>query len=69
MALSVEMAVEWAFLCPRWIVGNDSQSAFVGYHLSQMVCVISGVGHHDLGRKILDERSGLRRVARPVDPF
>lgn len=63
MALGVEMLVERVFAGARWIAGNDGQRTFVGDGLAEVVGVVGGVGHHDLGRQSFDQRRCLRHIA------
>src|SRR5258708_7416237 len=57
------MLVEWVLLCARGIVGNDGEGALVGDHLAEMVGVIGGVGHDDLGGKAVGQGAGLWGIA------
>ena len=64
VALGVEVRVERVLLGARWVVGDDGDRAFGGDGLAEMVGVIGGVGHDDLGWHALDQtgRPGARRL-------
>src|SRR5258708_7887985 len=57
------MLVERVLLGARGVVGNDGERALVGDRLADMVGVIGGVGHDDLGGEALHQGAGLRRIA------
>src|SRR5258708_28297268 len=57
------MLVERVLVGGRGVVGKDGERALVGDRLADMVGVIGGVGHDDLGGEALDQGAGLRRIA------
>ncbi len=61
--MGVEMRVERMLLGARGVVGNDGECAFVGNRPAEMVGVIGGVGHDDLGGEALDQGAALWRIA------
>ena len=56
------MLVERVLLGARGVVGDDGECALVGDRLAEMVGVIGGVGHDDLGGKAVDQGAGLWRI-------
>jgi hypothetical protein len=63
MPLCVELRVERVLQGARRVVGNDSFRALGRDGLSEPIAVIGCVGHDDLGRKLIDQRFGLRCIA------
>jgi len=57
------MFVERVFLRARWIIWDDGQRALFGDGLAEIIGVVGGVGHEDLGGQPLDQGTGLRRIA------
>lgn len=54
MALGVEMLVERIFPGARRVARDHGDSALVGDGLTEVVGVVGGVGHDDLGGQALD---------------
>ena len=63
MALCVEMLVERMLAGAGRVAGDDGDSALCGYGLTEMVGIVGGIGHDDLGRQAIDQRRGLRHVS------
>ena len=63
MALGVEMLVERMLAGARRVAGDDGDSALCSYGLSEVIGVIGGIGHDDLGGQTIDQRCGLRHIA------
>ncbi len=63
MALGVEVLVERILLSARRVVRDDGERALGGDGLTEVIGVISGIGHHDLGGETFDQSAGLRRIA------
>lgn len=63
MSLGVEMLVEGMLLGARRVVGNDGEGTLGSDGLTEVIGIISGVGHHDLGGETFDQSAGLRGIA------
>jgi hypothetical protein len=62
MALGIEMLVERMFLGAGGIVWDHGNSALFGDGLPEVISVVSGIGHYDIGMKPFDQGSRLRRI-------
>jgi hypothetical protein len=63
MALGIEVLIKRMFFGARGVAGNDGDGVFVIDGLAEVVSVISGVCHDNLGGEAIDERGRLRDIA------
>ena len=63
MTLGVEVLVQWVLLGAGRVVGDDRESSLLDDGLAEVIGVLGGVGHDDLGGEAVDQRAGLGCVA------
>jgi Helix-turn-helix domain len=59
VTLGIEVLVEGMFLSSGWIIGNDGQRALFVDGSTEIIGVIGGISHDDLGGQVLDQGAGL----------
>ncbi len=58
----MEVPVERVFEGAWWIAGDHGRGVLVGDRLAEVIAIIGGVGHDDLGGQTFDQPAGLRHM-------